>query len=210
MHWAQHGAGGPHLLTHALKMPFEKLGSAARKQRILGVHGLLPHNEASDSQHESPVRNEPHPPGLTFRPRHPPVADGSSQSHLPAGPARLPERQYHQQHQRQRRMRGSDGGEGPNTDEERVDREFHLRKLFFKGQRAHTYEDRRITQRSDASEMTKGGGRQAELRHLESAWARESTFRERQAETTRRSQLESETKDRIRQVEAEIYEERLQ
>jgi len=170
----------------------------------------MPHDEAEDGHRPDfpPARNAAHPVNPKGPHRyHLPFVDGSIQGHAPHHPAR----QQEQPHQPRRRLvKSSDVGGGSNTDEERADRDFHLRKMFLKGQRVHPLDQVRTIKRSDASETSRAEGRQAELRHLESALARESAFRESQAEAKRRSQLEAETKERIRQVEGEIYHERSQ
>jgi hypothetical protein len=59
-----------------------------------------------------------------------------------------------------------------------------------------------------AVDPTKSVDRQAEVQALESQLSRESAFRERQAEVDRRTQGEIEARERLEQLEKEIYTER--
>ena len=105
----------------------------------------------------------------------------------------------------------------PQTDDERNDshkrshsmgrrdwrqdenREFHLRKLFLKGQREV---------RKPEIETDKVQDRDEELRLLERTLARETAFRERQVEVERQTAQEAEARERMRHLEDEIYLER--
>lgn len=159
-------AMGPQSLTHALKVPFEKLGSVARNTRRADT---APPIHTDD---ESVNRSLPH------RLRHGPLTKLDWRS-----PAE-DERQQRDLHDRQR--------------------EFHLRKLFLKGQR--------LPDRPDMDRQGSGGAkvhdRDAELRALERALVRETAFRERQAEAERQTVQEEQARARLRQLEDEIYAER--
>ena len=126
---------GPHALSHALKAPFEKLGSVARKQRA----ETAPYPAANATDEESVVEAQH---------RH-------HRLHLPAGRS------------------------GWRSPDEEGQRDFHLRKLFLKGQRSI----HRDLRRPDAGlRMTTGGlreqehSREVELRALQTALARETAF----------------------------------
>ena len=194
---------GPNALSHALRAPFEKLGSVARKQRSVTHHGVSREDGEESQIDSSPARHE-----LQYPHHRPPhkrhTVNGSN--HTQAAMAHIRPKEQHQAHH-QLFFRGSEGA-GP--DEIRGDYDFHVRKLFLKGQRVLPPDERWALKRSEPSATAKVEQRHFELRHLESALARESAFRERQAEADRKSQLEAETSERIRQVEGEIYLERLQ
>lgn len=78
------------------------------------------------------------------------------------------------------------------TDDEHHD--FHLRKLFLKGQRM--------------PEIKTEPDKLHEMRALERALQREAAFRQRQAEESRKTQQELEAEERLRKIEQELYEER--
>lgn len=159
---------GPHTLSHALKAPFEKLGSVARKQRA----ETAPYPGANATDEESLVE-------VSHRHR----------LHRPAG----------RSHWRT-----------PDDDRQR---DFHLRKLFLKGQRSINRDSRRP---DVGGRLTTGGmkghdhDRESELRALQTALARETAFRDRQAEKERLTVLENEARERMRVLEEEIYAERTQ
>lgn len=182
-----------------MKVPFEKLGSAARKQTNAFQHKFPPHDEVEDSQNEE-AKHEPHHHVSLHHLGHRTTQHARRASTAPH-PSFQPLAHQHPRLFRREAV-------GSVTDEERGDREFHLRKLFLKGQRPQLEYAR--PRRSDASDVAKAEQRHIELRHLESALARESAFRQRQAEVDRRTQLEAETRERIALIEGEIYQERLQ
>lgn len=162
------GSIGPHAIGHALKAPFEKLGSVARKQR-----------------------------GETFSPQTDEESVDMRRHHLGASTRRdwrVSERD---------RERVDDDRQGEQ-------REFHLRKLFLKGQRLAPRSHLHL--RPDVDRTPSGGGkghdREAELRALQTALARETAFRERQAEKDRQTELERDARERMRVLEDEIYAER--
>jgi len=162
------GSMGPHAIGHALKAPFEKLGSVARKQRA-----------------------------ETFSPQTDEESVDMRRHHLTAPTRRdwrAPERD---------RERVEDDRQGEQ-------REFHLRKLFLKGQRLAPRSHQHL--RPDVDRTSSGGGkghdREAELRALQAALARETAFRERQAERDRQTELERDARERMRVLEDEIYAER--
>lgn len=149
---------GPQSLTHALKAPFEKLGSVARHAKRADT---APNVHTDD---ESVNRSLPH------RRIHVPLVKRDVRSAV----------------------------------EDDRQRDFHLRKLFLKGQR--------VPDRPDVDRMSSGGAkvhdREAELRALERALLRETAFRERQAEVERQTEQEAEARARLRHLEDEIYAER--
>ena len=200
-HRTHHSLGvlGQSTLSLALKAPFEKLHSVARKQRTTPVAG---HDGVDDARHDPwPTQHETsgllaHQHNHHFLP--------SKQS--PASAARVTPQLQAQQRGLFRR---GEAVNGSVTDDERRERDFHLPKLFLKGQRMQPMDERR-TRASDLSASRKAEDRQSELRHLQSALARETAFRERQAEADRRTHEEEEARDRMRLLEAEIYAERVQ
>ncbi|WVW86993.1 hypothetical protein I302_109049 [Kwoniella bestiolae CBS 10118] len=219
-------AVGPTSLTHALKQPFEKLSNVAKKQRN---HG--PSRDEGETQHiedtkprtynhnRSDSAPSPHVMGDTYNHHHhhhhhTPMSNKPSRTTVNSSLGRT------RDNNGLFRRHGTPGGAaGEFTDEEySKDKEFHLRKLFLKGQRVlssfddHTY---KLYRRSEASLATNSNGkvkqdeREQELLALEAALLRESAFRERQAEVDRRTQLEIEARERIRKLEGEIYAERV-
>jgi hypothetical protein len=156
---------GPHALSQALKAPFEKLGSVARKQR---------------------AETTPYP-----------VANATDEESLDVS---------HRHH----RLLTSGKREWRTPDDDRQ-REFHLRKLFLKGPRSIHRDNRRP---DIGGRLTTGGlnghehNREFELRALQIALARETAFRERQAERDRQTVMEDEARKRMRVLEDEIYTER--
>ena len=193
---------GPNSLSHVLRAPFEKIGSVALKKHSL--HHLSAHE--GDIQEDLPSIRRDSPAGPQY---------GSPLVHShqpdPANGVAFPVRSNPSRpQQHQRLFRRNDTHAALNTDDEKADRDFHLRKLFPKGQRTHPMDDRRPNRRNEVPELIKNEGRSAELRHLEDALVRDTDFRERQAEVSRQIQLDSERRERIRQVEKEIYQDRLE
>ncbi|KAK8849639.1 hypothetical protein IAR55_004974 [Kwoniella newhampshirensis] len=191
-------AMGQTSLTHALKQPFEKLSNAAKKQRT------MPHLDGNDRDAESAaddslVRND-----VISTPSHQmansyPMTNKTSRTTIGS------------HHSRQQFFRRHDGHGPESVTDDEGGRDFHLKRLFLKGQRAFAAEEARSVKRSDTDlARHKGDEREAELFALESALAREAAFRESQAEATRKTQLEVEARERITRLENEIYEDRVE
>ncbi|ORY34806.1 hypothetical protein BCR39DRAFT_556311 [Naematelia encephala] len=155
----------PHHPMARLKVPFEKIGSVAKKR----THG-------DDLVEEQSVQQAP-----SVKSTVTPNRNGRDNNPRPPRDFAL-----------FRRDQGL-------TDEEH---QSHLRKLFVKGQRGIDVQPPRLPTQATQDD------RRLELQALERALARETSFRERQDEENRKTQLEVEAKDRIYQVEAEIYAER--
>ncbi|WWC95775.1 hypothetical protein V866_002641 [Kwoniella sp. B9012] len=216
-------AVGPTSLTQALKQPFEKLSHVAKKQR----NPPGPSRDEGETQHieDSKIRNPNHThtrsdsapsPQVNNGQYHTPMSNKPSRTTVNSSLGRNRDNAFFRRH-------GTPGGTGTGgefTDEEySKDKEFHLRKLFLKGQKVlSSFDDHtnRLYRRSEASLATNNTGkikqdeREQELLALEAALVRESAFRERQAEVDRKTQLEIEARERIRKLENEIYAERVE
>lgn len=170
-------------LAQALKVPFEMLGSVAKKPRA----GTAPYPLGSEGGNESALE-------LTAR-----------QTSLPVPSAIVSLRNENS-------LKQKSNGDSI-TDDDRPDRESHLRKLFLKGHRVPPFDSRRpyADRMLTGAGGTKGQDRQAELRALDQALVKESVERQRQeaqvAETTR---MEDESRARVRELEMEIYTDRAQ
>ena len=204
-------AMGPTSLSHVLKAPFEKFGSVGKRQRS-GLP-LLP--IAPDESYDSPIEGNSSRQDSSLHPSLDSKHTHHSILHAPHHAAQFANRVTssvtgHKD--------GIDHGDhhktngGSHTDEDRRDRESRLRKPFLKGQRAFPLHPRR----TEIERMSSGGGlnrpnnRQAELKALQTALTKESAFRERQVEADRKTKLEVETRQRMEQLEEEIYVERSQ
>jgi hypothetical protein len=192
---------GPGSITHALKVPFEKIGSVARKRN---TH----HDEQEESLEESPLHggSVASPQSQSQLPHHLHFPSPIHRSHRElTGPTAIRKPPADHSHRLFRR-------DAPSlTDEEpRVDREFHIRKLFLKGRVDDGVMKRSVTDGMVTGGFTKGIERQVELEALEKALAKETAFRQQQAEVDRKTLGESQARDRLLQLEEEIYVERVQ
>ncbi|OCF73256.1 hypothetical protein I204_06487 [Kwoniella mangroviensis CBS 8886] len=216
-------AVGPTSLTQALKQPFEKLSHVGKKQR----NPPGPSRDEGETQHieDSKIREPNHTHTRSDSAPSPRVHNGQYHTPMSNKPSRTivnPSLGRNRDNASSRRH-GTPGGTGTGgdfTDEEySKDKEFHLRKLFLKGQKVlSSFDDHtnKLYRRSEASLATnkttklKQDEREQELLALEAALLRESAFRERQAEVDRKTQLEIEARERIRKLENEIYAERVE
>ncbi|WWD20266.1 hypothetical protein CI109_104742 [Kwoniella shandongensis] len=187
---------GQSSLTHALKQPFEKLSSTTKRQRTMPPIGRSDRDGESVLD-ESFSRNDAvSTPVHQIKGSHPMVSKASRTTML-------------SNHSRQQFFRRHGGHESITDDE--GGREFHLRKLFMKGQKVFALDDGRSVKRSETDlARDRRDEREAELYALESALAREAAFRQTQAEATRKTQLEVEARERIKNLETEIYLERVE
>ncbi|WWC92744.1 uncharacterized protein L201_007703 [Kwoniella dendrophila CBS 6074] len=215
-------AVGQTSLTHALKQPFEKLSHVAKKQRNLSGPSKNEGETHHIEHHQSPVQNTarsdsaPSPYASSVQHQNQPftpMSNRPSRTTINSSAPRNKENGIF------RRYGPTAGGAESFTDEELLstkDKEFHLRKLFLKGQKVLSSSfdidhSRRSIANSTVDLVTlKQNEREKELLALEAALMRESAFRERQAEASRKTQLEIEARERIRKLENEIYAERVQ
>ena len=94
---------------------------------------------------------------------------------------------------------GGAGKPGSLTDEEEH-RDFHLRNLL-----TRAFDARRTP---DTTHPPPSKDRRAELKALQDALARETTLRERQSESDRRTKLDKDAEEHMREIENEIYAEK--
>lgn len=182
---------GPQSITHALKLPFEKLGNAARRQLTAPHLSNSPEDGHNILRRHSPLHLRGSPPSQI----------------LPRDVYRRPNKTSTLPSPKVRETAGLfRRGDAILTDEEHREgpHESQLRKLFLKGGRAVLPDDRRL-RRPESSVQANNDDRQAELRVLDTQVATESAFRSRQVEVPRRSQLEVDAMARIREVESELY-----
>ncbi|OCF43808.1 hypothetical protein I317_02250 [Kwoniella heveanensis CBS 569] len=196
-------------ITHALKQPFEKLSNVAKKQRTTQSATAGDHAEGLEDTHLRPeVRPTHH--GRPNNHQGTPITNKASRTTMDSVNSRQRDQGFFRRHNN---AAPSVTNAGPDsyTDEE-GGRDFHLRKLFLKGQRVlASFDDVRLAKRSEADlARTRQDERERELEALTAALSRETAFRERQAEATRQTQLELEARDRIQRLEDEIYAERIE
>ncbi|WWC73765.1 uncharacterized protein I206_107737 [Kwoniella pini CBS 10737] len=205
-------AVGQTSLTYALKQPFEKLSNVAKKQR-----NPAPSREEGETHHiEDPrlsdrhnIRKEmiPSPHAAPTQQYHTPMSAKPSRTTVNSSMGRTRDNIFRRH-----------GVESFTDEETSKDKEFHLRKLFLKGQKVlSSFDDAsyKLYRRSEVSLPASGGKikqdeREQELLALEAALMRESAFRERQAEAHRKTQAELQAQERIRKLENEIYAERVE
>ncbi|WVR08103.1 hypothetical protein IAU60_005149 [Kwoniella sp. DSM 27419] len=188
-------------ISHALKQPFEKLSHVAKKRGGLGGDRDEPQEE-NTSRHASPHQS-------SANHRFSPIHKGGRLPPTPVGQNANPRLRDQVLFRRQNHPAPESV-----TDEE-GNRDFHLRKLFLKGQRVFGSMDEGprsgVGKKQDGEQaVDKHTAREQELIALEAALMREAAFRERQAEASRQTQLEVEAQERIKTLENEIYAERAQ
>ncbi|WVQ95991.1 hypothetical protein IAU59_003091 [Kwoniella sp. CBS 9459] len=196
-------------ITHALKQPFEKLSNVAKKQRTAPPATVEDRAENQDHAHLRPESRASQHARLTSHNATPIVSKPSRTTMEPVS-SRQRDQGFFRRHNN---PVPSNANAGPDsyTDEEGA-KDFHLRRLFLKGQRVlASFDDVRLAKRSEADlARTRQDERERELEALTAALSRETAFRERQAEATRRTQLELEAQERIKRLEDEIYAERVE
>ncbi|WRT69632.1 uncharacterized protein IL334_006621 [Kwoniella shivajii] len=199
-------AVGPTAISHALKQPFEKISHAAKKQRNPPPAAC----DEGESQHIERFRNHTRsdtaPAHMTNMLHQTPMSNKPSRTTMNSSASRTREPGFFKRH-------APTPGAESYTDEETT-REFHLRRLFLKGQKVFSSsldDSSKLYRRSDASLVKdRQDERETELLALEAALIREKAFRERQAAVSRKTQLEIEARDRINKLEKEIYAERVE
>ncbi|WVF68452.1 hypothetical protein IAT40_003218 [Kwoniella sp. CBS 6097] len=202
-------AVGQGAITHALKQPFEKLSNVAKKQRTAP---LLTATDRADAHDETHLRPEPRPHHHTYMANHNamPVTNKVSRTTMESVSSRQRDQGFFRRHNNPIPVNFNAGPDSYTDDEGGKD--FHLRKLFLKGQRVlASFDDVRLAKRSEADlARTRQDERERELEALTAALSREAAFRERQAEASRRTQIELAAQERIKKLEGEIYSERIE
>nr|XP_018260369.1 uncharacterized protein I303_07287 [Kwoniella dejecticola CBS 10117]OBR82527.1 hypothetical protein I303_07287 [Kwoniella dejecticola CBS 10117] len=199
-------AVGQTSLSHVLKQPFEKLTNVAKKQRNPDAskdEGEILHIEDHRAGNRSSILTSPHVASAQHQ-HHVPMSNKPSRTTVNSSLGRNRDNLFRKH-----------GGESFTDEENSKDKEFHLRKLFLKGQKVLSSFDDALYRKSEVSLPPSEGKikqdeREQELLALEAALMRESAFRERQAEAYRKTQAEVQAQERIRKLENEIYAERVE